>query len=84
AKGSQPTTCKTCRGSGQVVSQQGFFTMATTCSTCSGQGEIIDNPCKSCRGAGRVKAKRKIKVTIPAGVDNGTRLRVTGEGEGGY
>ncbi len=84
AKGSKPITCKTCRGSGQVIRQQGFFTMATTCSACSGQGETIDNPCKTCRGNGRVKAKRKIKVTIPAGVDNGTRLRVTGEGEGGY
>jgi molecular chaperone DnaJ len=84
AKGSAPVTCKTCRGSGQVVRQQGFFTMATTCSTCSGQGETIDNPCKPCRGQGRVKVKKKIKVTIPAGVDNGTRLRVTGEGEGGY
>lgn len=84
AKGSKPTVCKTCRGSGQVIRQQGFFTMATTCSTCSGQGEVIDNPCKTCHGDGRVKAKRKIKVTIPAGVDNGTRLRVSGEGEGGY
>lgn len=84
AKGSAPVTCKTCRGSGQVVRQQGFFTMATTCSACSGQGEIIDNPCKPCHGHGRVKAKRKIKVTIPAGVDNGTRLRISGEGEGGY
>lgn len=84
AKGSKPTVCKTCRGTGQVVRQQGFFTMATTCHTCSGQGEIIDNPCKTCSGHGRVKAKRKIKVTIPAGVDNGTRLRVSGEGEGGY
>lgn len=84
AKGSSPVTCKTCRGSGQVVRQQGFFTMATTCPTCSGQGETIDNPCKSCHGQGRTKAKRKIKITIPAGVDNGTRLRVSGEGEGGY
>ncbi len=84
AKGSQASTCKTCRGSGQVVRQQGFFQMATTCSTCSGSGEMIENPCKPCRGAGRTKTKRKIKVNIPAGVDNGTRLRVTGEGEGGY
>lgn len=84
AKGSAPVTCKTCRGAGQVVRQQGFFTMATTCPTCHGQGETIDNPCKPCQGKGRVKAKRKIKVTIPAGVDNGTRLRVAGEGEGGY
>jgi molecular chaperone DnaJ len=84
AKGSEAVTCKTCRGSGQVVRQQGFFQMATTCSTCSGTGEMIENPCKPCRGSGRTKTKRKIKVNIPAGVDNGTRLRVTGEGEGGY
>lgn len=83
-KGSAPTTCKTCRGAGQVVRQQGFFTMATTCPTCHGQGETIEKACKPCHGKGRVKAKRKIKVTIPAGVDNGTRLRVAGEGEGGY
>lgn len=84
AKGSQAVTCKTCRGAGQVVRQQGFFQMATTCPTCSGAGETIENPCKPCRGQGRTKTKRKIKVTLPAGVDNGTRLRVTGEGEGGY
>ncbi len=84
AKGSNAVTCKTCRGAGQVVRQQGFFSMATTCSTCSGQGEVIDNPCKPCRGQGRIKAKKKIKVTVPAGVDSGTRLRVSGEGEGGY
>lgn len=84
AKGSQAVTCKTCRGAGQVIRQQGFFQMATTCTTCSGSGETIENPCKPCHGQGRVKTKRKIKVNIPAGVDNGTRLRVTGEGEGGY
>lgn len=84
AKGSQAVTCKTCRGAGQVVRQQGFFQMATSCPTCSGAGETIENPCKPCRGQGRTKTKRKIKVTLPAGVDNGTRLRVTGEGEGGY
>lgn len=83
-KGSVPVTCKTCSGSGQVVRQQGFFTMATTCSKCAGSGEIIENPCKPCKGQGRVKLARKIKVSIPAGVDNGTRLRVTNEGEGGY
>lgn len=83
-KGSKPVTCKTCKGSGQVVRQQGFFTMASTCHTCGGQGEINENPCKPCRGEGRVKTKRKIKVSIPAGVDDGTRLRITGEGEGGY
>ncbi|MBC7467130.1 MAG: molecular chaperone DnaJ [Bdellovibrio sp.] len=83
-KGSKPHTCPTCNGQGQVVRQQGFFTMASPCPKCQGTGEIIDNPCKPCKGQGRVKAHRKIKVTIPAGVDNGTRLRVSGDGEGGY
>lgn len=83
-KGSKPITCPTCKGRGQVVRQQGFFTMATTCSTCQGSGEKIDKACKTCHGDGRVKSKRKIKVNIPAGVDSGTRLRVSGEGEGGY
>lgn len=84
AKGSSATTCKVCRGSGQVVRQQGFFTMATTCHGCKGTGEVIETPCTGCHGKGRVGVKRKIKVTIPAGVDNGTRLRVANEGEGGY
>lgn len=83
-KGSKPVTCPTCKGRGQVVRQQGFFTMATTCNTCKGTGEKIEKVCKTCRGDGRVKSKRKIKVNIPAGVDSGTRLRVNGEGEGGY
>ncbi len=84
AKGSKATTCKVCGGAGQVVRQQGFFTMATTCHNCSGSGEVIETPCTGCKGRGRIQAKRKIKVTIPAGVDNGTRLRVVNEGEGGY
>lgn len=84
AKGSKPVTCKVCGGAGQVVRQQGFFTMATTCHSCHGSGETIETPCTGCKGRGRVQAKRKIQVTIPAGVDNGTRLRVSNEGEGGY
>jgi molecular chaperone DnaJ len=83
-KGSQVDTCHTCHGSGQVVRQQGFFAMASTCPTCHGQGTIIKNPCKSCKGQGRVQQHRKIRLTIPAGVDTGTRLRVSGEGEGGF
>jgi molecular chaperone DnaJ len=83
-KGSKPEGCPTCGGSGQVVRQQGFFSMASTCPTCRGEGVMIKNPCKSCRGTGRSKAHRKIQVTIPPGVDTGTRLRVSGEGEGGY
>lgn len=84
AKGSGATTCKVCNGAGQVVRQQGFFTMATTCHGCNGAGEVIETPCPTCKGKGRTQVKRKIKVTIPAGVDNGTRLRVNNEGEGGY
>jgi molecular chaperone DnaJ len=83
-KGSKPETCRTCGGSGQVVRQQGFFAMASTCTSCRGEGTTIKDPCKKCRGSGRQKQHRKIKINIPAGVDTGTRLRVSGEGEGGY
>lgn len=84
AKGTAPVVCKVCSGTGQVVRQQGFFTMATTCHKCHGSGESIETPCPTCAGRGRVEAKRKIKVTLPPGVDNGTRMRVANEGEGGY
>ncbi|MEZ0391147.1 MAG: molecular chaperone DnaJ [Pseudobdellovibrionaceae bacterium] len=83
-RGSKPETCATCGGHGQVRVSQGFFQMATTCPTCQGQGTVVKNPCKQCRGSGRQKQHRKIKITIPPGVDTGTRLRVSGEGEGGY
>ncbi|MCM2282245.1 MAG: molecular chaperone DnaJ [Bdellovibrionaceae bacterium] len=83
-EGSRPETCATCRGAGQVVTSQGFFSVATTCPACRGSGQIVRNPCGSCSGLGRAKTHRKIRVSIPAGVDNGTQLRVTGEGEGGY
>jgi molecular chaperone DnaJ len=81
--GSEPVTCPTCGGQGQVVNSQGFFSVATTCPSCHGTGQIIKNPCKECRGRARVAVTKKITVTIPKGVDNGTRLRVAGEGEGG-
>ena len=81
--GSQPVTCNTCGGRGQVVNTQGFFQMSTTCPHCQGAGVLIKNPCKQCRGSGRKKVTRKITVTVPGGVDTGTRLRVAGEGEGG-
>lgn len=84
AKGSTPVTCTTCGGRGQVVRQQGFFSMASTCPTCQGEGVKIQNPCPTCRGRGRQKKSRRIQISIPAGVDTGTRLRVSGEGEGGY
>ncbi|MNK07397.1 Chaperone protein DnaJ [compost metagenome] len=83
-KGSQPITCPTCHGSGQVVRSQGFFAMASTCPTCHGQGTTVKDPCKPCKGKGRVASHRKIRLNIPAGVDTGTRLRVATEGEGGY
>ncbi|MFP5520332.1 MAG: molecular chaperone DnaJ [Bdellovibrionia bacterium] len=83
-KGSGVDTCHTCHGAGQVIRSQGFFQMASTCPTCHGQGTVIKNPCKSCKGKGRKVTKRKIRLNIPAGVDTGTRLRVSGEGEGGF
>lgn len=83
AKGTSPETCPTCHGSGQVVRSQGFFQMATTCPQCRGQGQIIKKPCADCRGRGRVVKKRKLMVNVPAGVNNGTQLRLSGEGEAG-
>ncbi|NCN41595.1 molecular chaperone DnaJ [bacterium] len=83
-KDSGVKTCGTCGGRGQVIRQQGFFSMATTCPTCSGQGQVIEDPCDECHGQGRVEKKRKILVNVPAGVDTGTQLRLSGEGEGGY
>lgn len=76
-------TCGTCGGRGQVVRSQGFFQMATTCPKCRGTGAEIKNPCKKCKGGGRVAVQRKILVKVPPGVDSGTQLRMTGEGEGG-
>lgn len=84
AKGSEPETCATCGGAGQVVSSQGFFTVASTCPTCHGSGRMVRNPCGSCSGKGRTRVHRKIRVSIPAGVDTGTQLRVSNEGEGGH
>ncbi len=82
-KGTQPEACTTCGGAGQVVTSQGFFSVATTCPACRGAGRIVRSPCSGCSGRGRIKAHRKIRVNIPGGVDSGTQLRVSGEGEGG-
>ena len=82
-KGSTPETCKTCNGSGQTRYQQGFFSVMRTCPNCSGKGQIIKNPCKKCHGAGRVEKEKTLEVKIPAGVETGSRLRITGEGEAG-
>ncbi len=81
--GSQPVTCPTCNGHGKVRAQQGFFTIERTCPSCHGKGKIIKNPCKSCHGVGRVEQEKTLSVTIPAGVEDGTRIRLAGEGEAG-
>jgi molecular chaperone DnaJ len=81
--GTGAETCPQCGGSGQVARSQGFFTVRTTCSQCRGQGQVIANPCNACRGHGKVLSRKKVSVRIPAGVDNGSRLRLTSEGEAG-
>ncbi len=81
--GTKPTTCTTCGGAGRVRMQQGFFTVERTCPACHGQGEIITEPCEACNGQGRVRKDRTLQVEIPAGVEDGTRIRLTGEGEAG-
>ncbi len=80
---SGPSTCSTCNGHGKVRSTQGFFSIERPCPTCGGQGSSIKNPCLKCNGVGQVKKQKTISVTIPAGVDNGTRIRISGEGEPG-
>ncbi|MBT0588080.1 molecular chaperone DnaJ [Alteromonas oceanisediminis] len=82
-KGSTPTTCPTCHGNGQVQMRQGFFAVQQTCPTCSGKGKIISDPCGSCRGQGRKEKTKTLSVKVPAGVDTGDRIRLTGEGEAG-
>lgn len=81
--GSRPTGCLTCHGRGKVRSQQGFFTIERTCAACGGLGQVIENPCKSCSGAGRVQKEKTLSVNIPQGVEDGTRIRLSGEGEAG-
>ncbi len=80
---SEPITCPTCSGVGRVRAQQGFFMIERTCPTCNGVGKIIKNPCGVCSGAGRVRKEKNLNVNIPAGVEDGTRIRLAGEGEAG-
>ncbi len=82
-KGSQPETCPTCGGSGKQRTQQGFFMVERTCGACQGAGRIISSPCTTCHGAGRVERDRSLSVKIPAGVEDGTRIRLSGEGDAG-
>jgi molecular chaperone DnaJ len=81
--GTSPENCSYCGGSGQISRTQGFFSIRTTCPQCRGQGRTIPNPCRECRGTGQVLEQKKVSVKLPAGVDTGSRLRLTGEGEGG-
>jgi molecular chaperone DnaJ len=82
-KGTSPVTCTTCGGIGQVRMQQGFFSVQQTCPRCHGNGKMIAEPCTSCRGQGRVEEHKTLSVKVPAGVDTGDRIRLTGEGEAG-
>ena len=79
--GSKPVNCATCKGHGRVRAQQGFFTIERTCPSCQGAGRVIEKPCRSCAGQGRVRKEKTLAVNIPPGVEDGTRIRLAGEGE---
>jgi molecular chaperone DnaJ len=81
--GTKPKQCATCAGSGKIRHAQGFFTLERTCPACQGRGQVIDDPCRTCSGSGRVTRERTFSVNIPAGVEDGTRIRLAGEGEAG-
>ncbi|MEO6054585.1 MAG: DnaJ C-terminal domain-containing protein, partial [Chthoniobacterales bacterium] len=82
-KGSKKITCPVCHGRGQVIASRGFFQIAQTCPNCQGTGQVIEKPCKSCHGEGRAEKKSRIELKIPAGIDDESRLRSTGNGEAG-
>lgn len=82
-KGTQPVTCETCKGMGQVRMQQGFFTIQQSCPTCHGEGRMVKDPCNKCRGHGRIEEVKTLSVKIPAGINDGERVRLSGEGEAG-
>lgn len=81
--GSKPISCPSCQGRGKIRAQQGFFTIERTCPSCGGAGQVIENPCRTCQGAGRQRKEKTLSVTIPPGVEEGTRIRLAGEGEAG-
>jgi molecular chaperone DnaJ len=81
--GTKPKSCPTCNGQGKIRHAQGFFTLERTCPACQGRGQVIDDPCPSCAGAGRLTRDRTLSVNVPAGVEDGTRIRLAGEGEAG-
>jgi molecular chaperone DnaJ len=81
--GTQPSTCPTCGGAGRVRATQGFFSVERTCPRCGGHGRVVSDPCRACHGAGQVRQERTLKVRIPAGVDDGARIRLAGEGDAG-
>jgi molecular chaperone DnaJ len=83
APGSKPIACPTCRGQGKVRAQQGFFTIERTCPACHGLGRVIEHPCPECNGQGRARKEKTLQVAVPAGVEDGTRIRLAGEGEAG-
>ena len=83
AAGSRPVACPACQGHGKVRTQQGFFTIERTCGACHGSGQVIENPCANCSGSGRVRKEKTLSCNIPAGVEDGTRIRLAGEGEAG-
>ncbi|MEM0900469.1 MAG: molecular chaperone DnaJ [Pseudomonadota bacterium] len=82
--GTSPVTCRTCNGSGRIRAAQGFFSIERPCPTCGGRGEVIEDPCDNCGGTGRVTQERSLSVNIPAGIEDGTRIRLAGEGEAGF
>jgi molecular chaperone DnaJ len=83
APGTEPTACPTCGGSGQVTFQQGFFSVARSCGRCRGSGRVVTKECPGCHGRGQIAVERKLQIKIPAGVDSGSQLRISGEGESG-
>ena len=82
-KGTKPIECPTCHGAGRIRASQGFFTIERTCTTCQGMGRIVKDPCRACAGSGRTRKEKTLSVSIPAGVEEGTRIRLAGEGEAG-